>query len=211
MAKCLDSQAKQMAGMFCMGCNACYSDYISESSSSITVSMDQDSCSEMSDSCSKYMKSVKELKDKFKEFKSGLRAILNTAIKSGTVKQEDVNDGDLDKIIDEEAPEACSGSDCEVYYCNEVFEETGGLVPSDEIIDPSGQALIEVSDASRRMASSYEVSLAYGESGYNPQRVAVSYDSQIDNYTADNADDDGEEEDSARYLIVGALVLLAFI
>jgi hypothetical protein len=64
--------------------------------------------------------------------------------------------------------------------CERWFEETGGLVPSDEIADPIGQGFIGVSDATCRMASSYEVSSAYGERGYNPKKVGVSYDSQID-------------------------------
>jgi hypothetical protein len=209
MAKCLDSQAKQMAGMFCMGCNACYSDYVSSDSSSITVDLDQESCSDMADNCSNYLDAVQTLNEKFDDFKESIRAIIYDAIDAGDIEEEDVNFDDLDEIVSEDAEPVCSGDDCEEYFCNEVFEETGGLIPGEDIVDPYG---LGVSDDVRRTASSYTVTLAYKEDGgFNPQKVDVTYNTKIDNYSAEDSELDVEDDDSAKYLVLGALALLALL
>ena len=212
MAKCLDSQAKQMAGMFCMGCDACYGDYIVGDSDILSVELNQNSCNEMADSCSNYMEAVKELKNKFKDFKFRIRAILNPAIQSGTIKKEDVNDDDLDEIVREDAEEVCSEDTCREYLCKEVFEQNGGLIPSDEIADPNHEGMIQAVNDTRRVETSYVVSLEYGSSGFNPQNVDAVYSTQVDNYNSDDADSVLEDDtDSGKLLILSALALLALL
>jgi hypothetical protein len=212
MAKCLDSQAKQMAGMFCMGCDACYGDYVVGDSSILSVELNQDSCTEMADNCSNYMEAVKDLKNKFKDFKFQIRAILNPAIQSGTINKEDVNDDDLDEIVREDAEEVCSEDTCTEYLCKEVFEENGGLIPSDEITDPNHEGIISPMNDTRRMETSYVVSLEYGNSGFNPQNVDAVYSTQVDNYNSADAGSVLEDDtDSGKLLILSALAFLALL
>jgi hypothetical protein len=141
-----------------------------------------------------------------------IRAILNPAIQSGTIKKEDVNDDDLDEIVREDAEEVCSEDTCREYLCKEVFEENGGLIPSDEITDPSHEGMIPAVNDTRRLDTSYVVSLEYGSSGFNPQNVDAVYSTQVDNYNSADAESVLEDDtDSGKLLILSTLALLALL
>lgn len=201
MAACLDSQLKQMAGILCMGCNACYSDYVSEDSEddSVTVTLSEDSCETIAENCSDYMEAVKELRSKFKDFKDAVKEIVQSAIDNGEIEEEQVHPEDLDETVEDKPPK-CEGDDCKDFYCKEAFESNGGLAPSDEMTDP-----VE----SRRRLATYSVSYNYvsGE-GYNPQTVNAKYSTTVDNFSADDASSDDEDDDSAYALALG---LIGFI
>lgn len=106
----------------------------------------------MADNCSNYLDAVQALNDRFNEFKTSIRTIIYDAV---DIDEEDVSFDYLDEIICEDTEPVCSGDSCEQYFCNEVFEETGGLIPSDDIVDPYG---LGISDDDLRTASSYTVS-----------------------------------------------------
>lgn len=194
MAECLDAQLKQMAGLLCMGCNACYADYVTEDTDNETVevTLSQDSCDAISTNCADYMASVEELRTKFKAFKDAIKAIVDSAVESGEIEDDQVHPEDLDDVVEDKPPK-CTGDDCENYYCKEIFEANGGLAPSDEITDPV--------ESSRRRLATYTVTYNYVEGeGYNPQEVNSEYTSQVDNFTSDDLND--EDEDSAYTLVL---------
>jgi hypothetical protein len=64
----------------------------------------------------------------------------------------------------------------------------------------------------RRMETSYVVSLEYGNSGFNPQNVDAVYSTQVDNYNSADAGSVLEDDtDSGKLLILSALAFLALL
>lgn len=163
MGKCMMAQLKHMAGMMCLGCDPNWESWVSGSGSSITVTLKDTACDELTDACLEFVREAQNLPALVETMKASIKAVIDSEIAAGTITASDVPTDDLSsqtKPAAQVAPVCSTDAECRTFICEEMSKGKGGVAPEpSQVADPASVT------KSRLLAAS--VSYQYSSSGYD--------------------------------------------
>ena len=208
MGKCMMAQLKHMAGMMCMGCDPSWESWVSGTSTSITVSLKDTACDELTSACLDFVKEAQNLPALVDQMKASIQTIIDSEIAAGTITAGDVPTDDLSGRTRPPAqvvPVCSTDADCRTYICETMSKGNAGVAPEPAAVaDPAG-----ISSKTRLLTAS--VTYQFTSGGYDSVSLgAVATASTPQTSTTGSFIDGVSTETSPLTTASGSVLALVF-